>query len=206
MNKRQRKKLEAKMKFNLPNTPHFTPVERWNLFHTFSVYISAGLRIFLAYKLYGVPNDFSSKDEESEKFDSDFKPDKTFYEELSKAVEETVEEQHTIPPFNRNEKISPEMQAWRATIQKMLWSFEQIRDDFPDSPFHKWHEEQFYSLLAKKIPPMEVSEEADEYGLHTVKLNGEETPQEIWDADKIYYEKIQEGLNLFAKYFCNLWD
>ncbi len=204
MNNRQRKKLQAKMKFNLSNIPHFTPLERWNLFHTFSVYISAGLRIFLAYKLYGVPNDFS-KDEE-EKHAPDFKPTKEFYEELSKAVEETVAEQHTIPAFNRNEKISPEMQAWRTTIKKMLWSFEQIRDDYPDSPFSKWHEEQFYSLIAKGISPMEVSEEPDEYGLHAVKLNGDETPQEIWDADKIYYEKIHEGLNLFAKYFCNLWD
>ncbi len=45
MNNRQRKKLQAKMKFNLSNIPHFTPLERRNLFHTFSVYVSAGLRI-----------------------------------------------------------------------------------------------------------------------------------------------------------------
>lgn len=38
-----------------------------------------------------------------------------------------------------------------------------------------------------KIMPMEVSKEADEYSLHPVKLNGEETPQEIWNVDKIYY-------------------
>ena len=202
MNNRQRKKLEAKMKFNLPNQPHFTPNERWDLFHTFSVYIAAGLKIFLAYKLYGVPNEFVKEKEPS----ANFEPSKELFEELSKEVEEIVAEQNTIPPFNRHEKISEEMQEWRNTIKKMLWAFEQIRDDFPDSPFSKWHEEQFYSLLAKKIPPMEVSEEPDEYGLYTLKLNGDETPQEIWDADKIYYDKIQKGLNLFAKHFRSLWD
>ena len=44
--------------------------------------------------------------------------------------------------------------AWRATIEKMLWSFEQIRDNgYPE-----------------------------------------------------YNARIQEGLNLFAKYFQCLWD
>lgn len=72
------------MKFNLPNQPHFTPNEHRNLFHTFSVYIAAGLRIFLAYKLYGVPNDFSKMEEEPP---ADFKLPKDFYENLSKQVE-----------------------------------------------------------------------------------------------------------------------
>ena len=45
-----------------------------------------------------------------------------------------------------------------------------------------------------------------ENGLRAVKINGEETPQEIWDADKLYHQKIQEGIDLFAKYFRDLWD
>ncbi len=32
---------------------------------------------------------------------------------------------------------STEITSWRGTIEKMLWSFEQIRDDYPDSPFNK---------------------------------------------------------------------
>lgn len=207
MNKRQRKKLKAKMKFNLPNVPHFTATERWNLFHTFSVYIAAGLKVFLSYELFGVPTAISEKYyEDEDKTDEDFKADKKFYEELQEELNEIIKEQNKIPAFDSHREISPAMKEWRAILIKMLWTFEQIRDDYPESPFSKWHEKQFWSLLEKGIEPMEVENEPDECGLHAVKFNGEETPQEIWDAEDKYREKIQEGLNLFAKYFLNLWD
>ena len=180
--------------------PQFTPIERWNLFHTFSIYIAAGLRTFLSYKIYGVPSELTDDEHyRGEKLSKDF------LEKIQKEVDEHIAERNLILPFNRNENISDEMRNWRNIISKMLWTFEQIRDEYPESPFHKWHDKQFWSLIDKGIQPMEF-EEPDENGLRKVKFNGEETPQEIWDADKIYYEKIQEGLNLFAKYFQNLWD
>ena len=206
MNKRQRKKLEAKRKLKLANVPHFTSVERWNLFHTFSVYIAAGLKEFLSYKLYGIPQEFSDLEEEIAEVNSEIKESKELYEELGKEVERIIAEREQLPRFDRNAEKSTEMRTWRGTIEKMLWSFEQIRDDYPDSPFNKWHDKQFWSLFDKGILPMEIEEEPDENGLHAVKFNGEETPQEIWDADKLYHQKIQEGIDLFAKYFEELWD
>ena len=175
MNKRQRKKLEAKKKLKLANVPHFTSVERWNLFHTFSVYIAAGLKDFLSHNICSIPCAFSDEDH-------------PFDVEKATLNGETGEK------------------AWRGTIEKMLWSFEQLRDDCPDSPFNKWEDKQFWSLIDSGILPMEISEEPDENGLRAVKINGEETPQEIWDADKLYHQKIQEGIDLFAKYFRDLWD
>lgn len=204
MNKRQRKKLEAKKKLKLANVPHFTSVERWNLFHTFSVYIAAGLKDFLSYKLFGVPQEFSAEQEDIGESNSEIEESKELYEELGKEVEKIIEEREQLPRFDGEQ--STEMKLWRGTIEKMLWSFEQIRDDYPDSPFNKWHDKQFWSLLDKGILPMEIEEEPDENGLHAVNFNGEETPQEIWDADKLYHQKIQEGIDLFAKYFRNLWD
>lgn len=204
MNNRQRKKLQAKMKFNLPNVPHFTATERWNLFHTFSVYIAAGLRIFLSYEIFGVPRNIAEKYSQEE-FDENFKPDKNFYEELTKEVDKIIEEKNKIPEFDLNKEISPEMKEWRGILIKMLWAFEQIRDDYPDSPHGKWHDEQFLSLLEKEIMPMEIGEE-DECGLYEVKFNGEETPQEVWDDEEKYREEIPEGLDLFAKHFLSLWD
>ena len=206
MNKRQRKKLEAKKKLKLPNVPHFTSAERWNLFHTFSVYIAAGLKEFLSYKLYGVPQEFSDVEEENDEGNSEIEESKELYEELGKEVEKIIAEREQLPRFDSNAEHSTEMRTWRGTIEKMLWSFEQIRDDCPDSPFNKWHDKQFWDLLDNGILPMEISEEPDENGLHAVKLNGKETPQEIWEADKIYHQKIQEGIDLFAKYFRHLWD
>ena len=81
MNKRQRKKLEAKKKLKLPNVPHFTSVERWNLFHTFSVYIAAGLKDFLSYKLFGVPQEFSAEQEDIGESNSELEESKELYEE-----------------------------------------------------------------------------------------------------------------------------
>lgn len=193
------------MKFNLPNVPHFTATERWNLFHTFSVYIAAGLRIFLSYEIYGVPRDIAEKYHQDEP-DEDFKPDKKFYDDLHDEIEKIIEEKNKIPVFDSKKELSPAEKEWRGILIKMLWTFEQIRDDYPDSPFSKWHEKQFWSLIEKGIAPMEVEEEPDECGLHAVKFNGEETPQEIWDAEDKYREKIQDGLNLFAKHFLSLWD
>lgn len=205
MNNRQRKKLQAKMKFNLPNVPHFTAVERWNLFHTFSVYIAAGLRIFLSYEIYGVPKCISEKYSQEE-FDENFKPDKKFFDDLQDEIEKMIEEKNKIPKFDLHKEISPKMKEWRGILIKMLWAFEQIRDEYPDSPHKKWHDEQFLSLLEKGIMPMEIDEEADEFGFYELKLNGEETPQEVWDDEEKYREKIQDGLNLFAKHFLSLWD
>ena len=205
MNNRQRKKLQAKIKFNLPNVPHFTATERWNLFHTFSVYIAAGLRIFLSYEIYGVPRDIAEKYHQDEP-DEDFKPDKKFFDDLHDEIEKMIEEKNKIPAFDLHKEISPEMKEWRGILTKMLWTFEQIRDDYPNSPHKKWHNEQFWSLLKKGIMPMEIEEEADEFGFYELKLNGEETPQEVLDDEEKYREKIQDCLNLFAKYFLSLWD
>ena len=159
MNKRQRKKLEAKKKLKLPNVPHFTSVERWNLFHTFSVYIAAGLKDFLSYKLFGVPQEFSAEQEDIGESNSEIEESKELYEELGKEVEKIIEEREQLPRFDGEQ--STEMELWRETIEKMLWSFEQIRDDYPDSPFNKWHDKQFWSLLDKGILPMEIEEEPD---------------------------------------------
>ena len=151
MNKRQRKKL-TKRKLRKLNMPYFTSVERWNLFHTFSVCIVAGLKDFLSHNICSIPCAFSDEDH-------------PFDVEKATLNGETGEK------------------AWRGTIEKMLWSFEQLRDDCPDSPSKKFHDKQFWSLIDIGILPMEISEESDENGLHAVKFNGEETPQEIWDAD-----------------------
>lgn len=203
MNNRQRKKLQAKMKFNLPNVPHFTATERWNLFHTFSVYIAAGLRIFLSYELFGVPRDIAEKYPQYEP-DEDFKPDKKFFDDLHDEIEKMLEKQHKIPEFDYRKEMSPAEKEWRGILIKMLWTFEQIRDDYPSSPFSSWNRDQLWSLSEKGIQPIEFDEEADEFGFYKLKLNVEKTPQEVWDAEEKYREKIQDGLDLFAKHFLSL--
>lgn len=205
MNKRQRKKL-TKRKLKKLNMPYFKPCERWNLFHTFSVYIAAGLKDFLNHKIYGIPQEFSDLEEEIAEGSLEIGESKEIYEELTHEVKNMITEREQVLQFGNNEEKSTGMILWRGTIEKMVWSFEQLRDDCPDSPSKKFHDKQFWSLMDKGIKPFEIAEEPDENGLHAFKFNGEETPQEIWDAEDKYREKIQEGIDLFAKYFQHLWD
>ena len=149
MNKRQRKKLEAKMKFNLPNVPHFTANERWDLFHTFSVYIAAGLKVFLSYKIFGVPTAISEKYQE-DKTDEEFKADKKFYEELQEEVNEIIKEMGEIPKFDSHGEIAPAMKEWRGILLKMLWTFEQIRDDYPEVRSVNGTKKNFILCLKRK--------------------------------------------------------
>ena len=61
--------------------------------------------------------------------------------------------------------ISAAEREWRTILVKMLWSFEQVENNFEDEPF-----------------------------------------RESAEVREIYDKKLQEGLNLFAKYFLSLWD
>ena len=66
MNKRQRKKLQAKM--NVLKEAHFTDEQLWDMDVTLAKYISSGLKQFLNYvetkeELPGYPSDFKSLEE-----------------------------------------------------------------------------------------------------------------------------------------------
>lgn len=166
MNKRQRKKLETKKKLRLPNVAHFPLKKWWNLFQELSGYIAEGLSIFLS-KTHRVPIFLIYDGDYLEEEDDDSE------EELT---EEKLEEMILMESFK--------MQEWQNMVSKMLWSFEQIRDDYPDEPFNKWKNKWKETRTGNVL----------------------DCPQEIWDTDKLYHQKIQEGIDLFAKYFEELWD
>lgn len=64
-------------------------------------------------------------------------------------MDEIIKEMEEMSKFDSQREISLAMKEWRGILLKMLWTFEQIRDDYPESPFSKWHEKQFWSLLEK---------------------------------------------------------
>lgn len=80
------------------------------------------------------------------------------------------ENTHTTPMEFVNSENA--MEEWHALIDKMIWSFDQISNDY-----------------------------SGEYYLD--KISDNETYEKL---QKEYNEKLKEGLNLFAKYFCDLWD
>lgn len=83
-------------------------------------------------------------------------------------------------------------QQWTEVLDKMIWSFEQIVDRDRDSKFHTGN----IDIVWKPLP-----------GGGSVMERG---PSDTHHFDKEgyvkYNEKIQEGLDLFGKYYRNLWD
>lgn len=83
---------------------------------------------------------------------------------------------------------------WFAILEKMIWSFEQVID-------LDWEEQ--YTIIPGEID-FDAKPEPTENGTLPVvwKTHGKYD----WDGMKLHREKIQEGLELFGKYYTHLWD
>ncbi|MBR3623191.1 MAG: hypothetical protein IKN43_07600 [Selenomonadaceae bacterium] len=102
--------------------------------------------------------------------------------------------------LERNEKEDPDgsiaMQEWRAILKEMLWSFEQIANDMKDTPTMKWYGERYKILRNQGISDIDI--------LLSSKLP--DIPRDIYQADIKHGERLPHGIDLFAKYFLDLWD
>lgn len=81
---------------------------------------------------------------------------------------------------------------WDEIMEKMIWSFEEICKEDRDDQFHSGHS-NWTTLPAANGWSQMVKGPG-----HTAKFDAE--------GYRKYYEKIQEGLDLFGKYYMNLWD
>jgi hypothetical protein len=82
---------------------------------------------------------------------------------------------------------------WDEAMDKMIWSFEQIVIEDRDSQFHSGHSNWTLQPSASGVGSTMVPGPG-----HTAEFHRK--------AYTAYYEKIQEGLDLFGKYYMNLWD
>lgn len=92
---------------------------------------------------------------------------------------------------------------WDEILDKMIWSFEQLVKSDYDSQYHhgkpNWDwiktDEKFFNPMTNKL----------EETYQIVDKN----PKEHWydhEGHMLHEDRIQEGLELFGKYFRNLWD
>lgn len=82
--------------------------------------------------------------------------------------------------------ISPE--TWEEYLDKMLFSFKEISSNFKNDP------------LEIHIKDKALSE------IFTDDFSSDAERTLVMEESKKYFDKIQEGLNLFSKYFNDLWD
>ena len=111
---------------------------------------------------------------------------------------------HGYPDCDENTN-TPE--KWEATLDRIIYTFDQLVHDFPDSPrslarnkMEREHPECWDYKLTKDNPATYKMDFVHE-DLHKQYLTNE-----INEKEKEYRAYIQEGLMLFSKYFQDLWD
>jgi hypothetical protein len=104
---------------------------------------------------------------------------------------------------SHNEAFDQCVKNWEEVLNKMIWSFQQLVHDDYDELYHhgtaqySWREtdETYLDPITKKL----------EKTYEMIDTN----PNEHWydiEGHRLHEQRIQEGLELFGKYFTNLWD
>jgi hypothetical protein len=95
------------------------------------------------------------------------------------------------------------LERWDETLDKMIWSFEQLLKGEYDDQYHHGSLDFDWVKTDKTFPnPITGKIEAT---FQMVDKN----PDEHWyDAEghRLHEKRIQEGIELFGKHFRNLWD
>lgn len=154
--------------------------DTWDLDHTLALIILPAL-VQLKNTMHGIPNDFAvvGGEDWADQVSFDFYSD------------------------TKDEMFEKRCLAWNETLDKMIWSFQQIAlEDYSDlyhhgDPDFDWIESDhtFLNPITGKI----------EKTYQMVDKNPEEHWYDIV-GNQLHEERIQEGLELFGKYFRSLWD
>lgn len=156
--------------------------DTWSLDHTLALIILPAL-IQLKHTKQGVPNELTDR------VGGDFDSNYTF---------DFIKEDDT-------EVFNQLCDKWDDILDKMIWSFQQLSiDDEYDSKYHHGK--------------MDIGWEKVPNNMYTSPLTGkseplyqmvDKNPGEHWYdhvGHNLHNERIQEGLELFGKYYRNLWD
>ena len=155
--------------------------DTWSLDHTLALIILPAL-LQLKNTKQGVPASFANVG--GEDYDNQFSFD--FYEQT------------------HNESFEIGCRKWDEVLDKMIWSFQQLIDDTWEEKYHHgekpefdWEklDEVYTDPKTGKTEPLYKMVNKNE-GKHYIDMNGLEEHQ----------KRIDEGLELFGKYYRNLWD
>lgn len=152
------------------------PWDTYSLDHTLALIIAPALRQLRNLK-HGVPNNMPAMEYGTEDWRGQTCFD--FYQE---------DDQH----------IEVAEQEWNKIMDHMIWAFEQIVDD-------NWEEQYHTGTIDHQSIPCEW----DANGcptLYTVEHGPGHTHKFDAVGHRRHQDRIQEGLNLFSKYYFNLWD
>jgi hypothetical protein len=102
-----------------------------------------------------------------------------------------------------NESWEIAAKRWDEILDKMIWSFQQLTLDDYNSKYHHGTSEYDWVESDKQFPNPITGKMEPTYQMV------DKNPDEHWfDAEglTLHEERIQEGLELFGKYYRSLWD
>ena len=154
--------------------------DTWSMDHTLA-YIILPLLMQLKETKHGVPSEFGQVGGENYSSQQSFE----FYEETNSwAFDESCKK-------------------WDEILDKMIWSFQQLALEDYDNQYHHGEPKLDWVETDQMHPNPLTGKQEKTYQM--VDLN----PEEHWYdhvGHMMHEERIQEGLNLFAKYYRSLWD
>lgn len=154
--------------------------DTWNMDHTLALIILPML-IQLKSTKHGIPGDFATAG--GEEFDPQDSFD--FYKET------------------HNEAFNECCKKWDEVLDKMIWSFQQLAIVDYDDKYHHGKAEYDFVKSDKQYPNPVTGVMEDTFQMV------DKNPAEHWYdhvGHQLHEERIQEGLELFGKYFRALWD
>lgn len=154
--------------------------DTWNLDHTLALIILPAL-IQLKDTKHGIPSDFANVGGDNGSSQECF----DFYRDT------------------HNDAFNEACKQWDEVLDKMIWSFQQIALDDYDNKYHHGKMEMDWV----KTPDEMVNPLTGIKG-HLFQMVDKNPTQHWYDhvGHVLHEERIQEGLDLFAKYYRSLWD
>ena len=178
------------MKIQIPNYPkrgkrkktiiQIDNWDTWSLDHTLACIIYPALLQLKATK-HGVPSGFFEVGGEDYEAQESF----DFYKE------------------NTDELFNQRIKEWDKTLDKMIWSFQQLADGDYDSKYHHG-EAKFDWVKTDRTYPNPVTGK-----IEATYQMVDKNPDEHWYdhvGHRLHEDRIQEGLDLFGKHYRALWD
>jgi hypothetical protein len=154
--------------------------DTWSLDHTLAQIIYPALLQLKATK-HGVPHNFSTVGGEDWSDQDSF----DFYKE------------------DTNELFDQRVKEWDETLDKMIWAFQQLAFDNYEEQYYHGKAEYDFVKSDKQYPNPITGKLEDTFQMV------DKNPDEHWydsEGHLLHEQRIQEGLELFGKYYRSLWD
>lgn len=154
--------------------------DTWSLDHTLALIILPAL-LQLKDSKHGIPAEFA----EVGGADHDSQQSFDFYKE------------------SHNEAFDKGCERWDEVLDKMIWSFQQLAFDDYESLYHHGSTDYGWEETKDKFFNPVTNQVEDTYTIIDKK------PDQHWYdyiGHRLHEERIQEGLELFGKYYRHLWD